>query len=67
MAQRLSVDERAGLERRLEQLELERKLLVAELSTDAALARRAAMRADRPSVSAAGSRATYLRRLYGGR
>ena len=70
MAQRLSADERTELEGRRARLELELKLLTAELRSDEALRVQAATAearpVQRPSV-AGGARAEYLRRLYGGR
>ena len=68
MAARLSEAERVELEARRARLELELRLVTAELRSDAALrVQAAAPRSDvRPSV-AGGARAEYLRRLYGGR
>jgi hypothetical protein len=71
MAQRrLSDDERLALAARVEQLQLELRMLTAELRTDDALRVQASVSAvrpvQRPSVTG-GARAEYLRRLYGGR
>jgi len=63
---RLSVEERAGLQARLEQLELERRLLVAELQSDEALAVQADMRANhRRAAVPVSARDRYLKRLWG--
>ena len=67
---RLSESERAALAARCEQLQLELKLLTAELRSDEALRVPAAgageRRVQRPSV-VGGERARFLRKLYGGR
>ena len=70
-ARRLSESERAALQARCEQLQLELRMLTAELRSDEALRVQAATAAagsvrGRP-VSALAKRSEYLRRLYGGR
>jgi hypothetical protein len=64
---RLSEAERSELEARRAALELELKLLTAELRSDEALRVQAAARPERGVSVSAGARAAYLRRLYGGR